>query len=92
MQNSLYFGCNDLTQSTFGFSRDDAEGKYLAYYIDYKILPQNPFTILDEEGVGQLIQYGTEQARKTNAKVKVGVCGVQSSEKNIRPVLSPDRS
>jgi len=77
----IIFGCNDLTQSTFGFSRDDAEGKYLAYYIDYKVLPENPFTSLDEDGVGQLIRYGTEQARQTNAEVRVGVCGVQSSVK-----------
>lgn len=77
----IIFGCNDLTQSTYGFSRDDAEGKYLAYYMDYKILPDNPFLILDEDGVGQLIRIGTEQAKQFNTKVMVGACGVQSSEK-----------
>lgn len=77
----IIFGCNDLTQSTYGFSRDDAEGKYLAYYMDYKILPDNPFLILDEDGVGELIRIGTEQAKQFNTKVRVGACGVQSSEK-----------
>lgn len=77
----IIFGCNDLTQSTYGYSRDDAEGKYLAYYMDYKILPDNPFLILDEDGVGELMRIGTEQAKKFNTKVMVGACGVQSSEK-----------
>lgn len=77
----IIFGCNDLTQSTYGFSRDDAEGRYLAYYMDYKILPENPFLIVDKDGVGQLMRIGTEQAKKYNTKVLVGACGVQSSEK-----------
>jgi pyruvate, orthophosphate dikinase len=77
----IIFGCNDLTQSTYGYSRDDAEGKYLAYYIDYKILNENPFLILDEDGVGELIEMGTVLGRQSNPNVKVGACGVQSSEK-----------
>ena len=77
----IIFGCNDLTQATFGYSRDDAEGKYLAYYIDYKVLPENPFVSLDEEGVGELIRMGTVSGRESNPKLKVGTCGVQSSEK-----------
>ncbi len=49
------FGTNDLTQMTFGYSRDDAEGKFLTHYVDQKLLPHNPFQVLDTEGVGQLI-------------------------------------
>ncbi|HJV45545.1 MAG TPA: pyruvate, phosphate dikinase [Bacillota bacterium] len=76
----IIFGCNDLTQSTYGFSRDDAEGKYLAYYIDYKILDDNPFVVLDEDGVGELIRMGTLRGRKNNPNVKIGACGVQSGD------------
>lgn len=77
----IIFGCNDLTQTTYGFSRDDAEGKYLAYYIDYKILPENPFIYLDQDGVGELIRVGTEFGRNNNSNLRVGVCGVPSAEK-----------
>ncbi|RXT15224.1 pyruvate, phosphate dikinase [Ammoniphilus sp. CFH 90114] len=77
----IIFGCNDLTQTTYGFSRDDAEGKYLAYYVDHKILPENPFLVLDQEGVGGLIRFGTENGRRNNPNLRVGVCGVPSSEK-----------
>ncbi|MEW9667752.1 pyruvate, phosphate dikinase [Ammoniphilus sp. 3BR4] len=77
----IIFGCNDLTQTTYGFSRDDAEGKYLAYYIDYKILPENPFIYLDQDGVGELIRVGTENGRNNNSNLRVGVCGVPSAEK-----------
>ncbi|WP_134700502.1 pyruvate, phosphate dikinase [Ammoniphilus sp. YIM 78166] len=77
----MTFGCNDLTQTTYGFSRDDAEGKYLAYYIDHKILPDNPFTVIDQEGVGGLIRFGTENGRKNKPQLRVGVTGVPSSEK-----------
>ena len=48
------FGTNDLTQTTFGYSRDDAEGKFLQHYIENKVLPENPFAVLDQEGVGKL--------------------------------------
>ncbi len=68
------FGTNDLTQLTFGYSRDDA-GKFLPYYIENKILKDDPFQTLDQEGVGQLVQLGTERGRKTRPSLKVGICG-----------------
>jgi pyruvate,orthophosphate dikinase len=68
------FGTNDLTQMTFGFSRDDA-GKFLHYYVDNKILPNDPFVTLDQKGVGQLIKMGTEKGRRTKPDLKVGICG-----------------
>lgn len=68
------FGTNDLTQMTFGYSRDDA-GKFLIHYIGEKILPVDPFQVLDEEGVGQLVQMAKERGRQVNPKLKVGICG-----------------
>ena len=68
------FGTNDLTQMTFGYSRDDA-GSFLPEYVDKKILPTDPFASIDQEGVGQLVRLGTERGRSANAKLKVGVCG-----------------
>jgi len=69
------FGTNDLTQMTFGFSRDDAEGKFLTKYVDQKILPANPFETLDTKGVGQLIEMSMEKGKKVNSKLVGGVCG-----------------
>ncbi len=69
------FGTNDLTQTTFGFSRDDAEGKFLAYYVEHKILPENPFVTLDREGVGKLIRMAVDLGRAVNRDLKVGICG-----------------
>jgi pyruvate,orthophosphate dikinase len=68
------FGTNDLTQMTFGYSRDDA-GTFLPEYVDKKILPKDPFESIDTVGVGQLVKIGTERGRSANAKLKVGVCG-----------------
>jgi pyruvate,orthophosphate dikinase len=68
------FGTNDLTQMTFGYSRDDA-GTFLPEYVDKKILPKDPFESIDQEGVGQLVRLGTERGRSKNPKLKVGVCG-----------------
>ena len=68
------FGTNDLTQLTFGYSRDDA-GKFLPEYIEQGILPTDPFQSLDQEGVGQLVQLGTQRGRKTRKNLKVGICG-----------------
>ncbi len=68
------FGTNDLTQMTFGYSRDDA-GSFLPEYVDKKILPRDPFESIDQEGVGQLVRLGAERGRSANAKLKVGVCG-----------------
>ena len=57
------FGTNDLTQMGFGYSRDDAEGKFLMQYVDRKILPENPFQVLDVDGIGQLVRIGVEKGR-----------------------------
>jgi pyruvate,orthophosphate dikinase len=69
------FGTNDLTQMGFGFSRDDAEGKFLMQYVDRKILPENPFQVLDTSGIGQLVRMGVEKGRSTKKDLKIGICG-----------------
>jgi pyruvate,orthophosphate dikinase len=74
------FGTNDLTQTTFGISRDDAEGKFLLKYVDDKILEENPFEILDREGVGKLVNLGTKLGRETNPNLEVGICGEHGGE------------
>ena len=68
------FGTNDLTQTTFGFSRDDIESKFLPRYLERKILPRNPFETVDD-GVAKLVGMGCERGRATNPKLKLGVCG-----------------
>lgn len=68
------FGTNDLTQTALGLSRDDA-GRFLPLYVERKIMPDDPFQSIDQEGVGQLVRIGTEKGRSTNAKLKVGICG-----------------
>jgi pyruvate,orthophosphate dikinase len=68
------FGTNDLTQLTYGFSRDDI-GKFLGAYQDRRILERDPFASLDATGVGQLVQLGTERGRRTRPTLKVGICG-----------------
>lgn len=74
------FGTNDLTSSTFAFSRDDAEGKYLAYYLDHKVLAENPFVVLDQEGVGELIQIGVNKGKKVKPGLSIGICGEHTSD------------
>ncbi|HZW56159.1 MAG TPA: pyruvate, phosphate dikinase [Nitrososphaerales archaeon] len=69
------FGTNDLTQMTFGMSRDDAEGKFLVKYVEEKLLPNNPFEVIDKEGVGRLMTIAAEEGRKSNPRLEVGVCG-----------------
>jgi pyruvate,orthophosphate dikinase len=69
------FGTNDLTQTTFGFSRDDAEGKFLMRYVQEGILPENPFQVLDRGGVGQLVRMAVERGRSTRADIELGICG-----------------
>jgi pyruvate,orthophosphate dikinase len=69
------FGTNDLTQMTFGYSRDDAEGKFLMRYVERKILPENPFQVLDRDGVGELVRIATERGRAARPGLKVGICG-----------------
>jgi pyruvate,orthophosphate dikinase len=69
------FGTNDLTQTALGFSRDDAEGKFLTRYLDERILDANPFETLDTAGVGDLMQIAVERARGAKAAIKLGICG-----------------
>ncbi|HLW47264.1 MAG TPA: pyruvate, phosphate dikinase [bacterium] len=69
------FGSNDLTQMIFGFSRDDAEGKFLLQYVTRKILPENPFQVLDVDGVGALIDMAVREARKVRPDIELGICG-----------------
>ncbi len=69
------FGTNDLTQTTYGISRDDAEGKFLLDYVERGLLPTNPFQVLDEEGVGYLIKLAVERGRKVRPTLEVGICG-----------------
>src|SRR5574342_43341 len=76
------FGTNDLTQTTFGFSRDDAEGKFLQTYIENKVLPENPFAVLDQDGVGMLVEMGVKLGRQTKSHLKTGICGEHGGEKS----------
>jgi pyruvate,orthophosphate dikinase len=69
------FGTNDLTQTTLGFSRDDAEGRFLTHYLDERILEDNPFETLDRSGVGELMQLAVERARGVKPEIKLGICG-----------------
>lgn len=69
------FGTNDLTQTTFGYSRDDAEGKFLLKYVEDKILPENPFQALDQIGVGKLMEIAVADGRATKPGLKIGICG-----------------
>jgi pyruvate,orthophosphate dikinase len=73
------FGTNDLTQMTFGYSRDDA-GKFLPIYIEKGLLKQDPFQALDQTGVGQLVEMGCQKGRSTNPKLKLGICGEHGGE------------
>ena len=73
------FGTNDLTQTTYGLSRDDA-GKFLPMYKDEGFIKHDPFVVLDQDGVGQLVQMGTEKGRSTKPKLKVGICGEHGGE------------
>ena len=68
------FGTNDLTQTTFGLSRDDSS-RFLPNYVERKIMPEDPFQVLDREGVGQLVRIGTERGRSVKPDLKVGICG-----------------
>ena len=69
------FGTNDLTQMTFGYSRDDAERNFLVTYVSQGILPTNPFQTIDRDGVGRLMQIAVDEGRKTRPELEVGICG-----------------
>jgi pyruvate,orthophosphate dikinase len=69
------FGTNDLSQATFSFSREDAEAKFLPFYLERGLLPDNPFETLDDKGVGKLIRMAVESGRKTRPDLEVGICG-----------------
>jgi pyruvate,orthophosphate dikinase len=73
------FGTNDLTQTTFGLSRDDS-GRFLPYYVDHKIFTKDPFVAIDQEGLGQLVQMGVEKGRRGKEGLKVGICGEHGGE------------
>ncbi len=73
------YGTNDLTQTTFGLSRDDSS-RFLPMYVEKRILKEDPFQVLDREGVGQLMEIGTERGRKTRPDLKVGICGEHGGE------------
>ena len=69
------FGTNDLTQTTYGISRDDAEAGFLIQYISSGILPENPFTTIDEDGVGELMKIAVTKGRAKNKELECGICG-----------------
>jgi pyruvate, orthophosphate dikinase len=74
------FGTNDLTQTALGFSRDDAEGKFLTYYLEHDVLERNPFETLDLPGVGELMRLAVERGRSVKADLKLGICGEHGGE------------
>jgi pyruvate,orthophosphate dikinase len=74
------FGTNDLTQTTLGMSRDDAEGKFLTFYLEDGVLERNPFEALDQDGVGDLMRIGVERGRETKPELKLGICGEHGGE------------
>jgi len=69
------FGTNDLTQMVFGFSRDDAEGKFLRRYVDEGVLPNDPFASIDPQGVGALVKIGVDAGRRERPNLEIGICG-----------------
>jgi pyruvate,orthophosphate dikinase len=74
------FGTNDLTQTALGFSRDDAEGKFLTHYLEVGILERNPFEVLDRDGVGDLMRIAVERGRGAKPDLKMGICGEHGGE------------
>jgi pyruvate,orthophosphate dikinase len=73
------FGTNDLTQMTYGYSRDDS-GRFLPEYLTKKILPQDPFVAIDQDGVGRLVRIAVEEGRRTRPELKIGICGEHGGE------------
>ena len=87
MADFFSFGTNDLTQLTFGFSRDDVEARLVPAYVADGILPANPFETLDSAGVGELIGLAIERGRRARPGLKVGVCGEHGGDPASIPVL-----
>jgi pyruvate,orthophosphate dikinase len=84
------FGTNDLTQFCFGYSRDDVEGSFLLNYVEREILPQNPFQIIDKDGVGELVRIAVEKGRSVRPGMSCGVCGEHGgSPESIMNVFHP---
>ena len=73
------FGTNDLTQTTYGFSRDDIN-TFLNYYLDNNIITKDPFQSIDQNGVGELIKIAVSKAKKVNSNIKLGICGEHGGE------------
>jgi pyruvate,orthophosphate dikinase len=73
------FGTNDLTQLTYGYSRDDV-AKFLPFYLDNGLVPSDPFSVLDQEGVGELVKIGIERGRRVRPDLKIGICGEHGGE------------
>jgi pyruvate,orthophosphate dikinase len=80
MAEFFSFGTNDLTQTALGFSRDDAEGKFLTTYLEQGVLERNPFEVLDQEGVGDLMRIAVERGRGAKPDLKLGICGEHGGE------------
>jgi pyruvate,orthophosphate dikinase len=76
------FGTNDLTQMTFGYSRDDAEARFLLDYVEKGVLPENPFQSIDRNGVGALMKMAVEKGRGTRPDLEVGICGEHGGDPN----------
>jgi pyruvate,orthophosphate dikinase len=74
------FGTNDLTQTALGLSRDDAEGKFLTVYLEDGVLERNPFEVLDQQGVGELMRIAVERGRAARPTIKIGICGEHGGE------------
>ena len=86
------FGTNDLTQTTWGFSRDDVEAAFFSTYLEIGIFGVSPFEAVDVEGVGELVRIGVERGRATRPDLKVGVCGEHGGDPRLRPLLPPHRA
>jgi len=76
------FGTNDLTQMTFGYSRDDAERNFLVTYVEQGILPKNPFQTIDRDGVGRLMKMAVDEGRESRPNLEVGICGEHGGDPN----------
>ena len=86
------FGTNDLTQTALGFSRDDAEGKFLTHYLEDGVLEKNPFEVLDVDGVGDLMRIAVERGRAAKPELKLGICGEHGGEPEVGRVLPRARA